>query len=254
MKFLILEDEVAASSRLRRMIIALRPDAICLAILRGVDESIQWFSENAYTGIDVAFVDIQLSDGLSFELFQLVDIAFPVIFTTAYDQYAIQAFQVHTIDYLLKPIKQEHLSDALAKLERYGRKVDVQALHAAIGSLPAARSKQRFVVKTGRSIRVVNVSDISYFYSEHKITYLVCFDGRRYAVDNTLDQLESSLSANSFYRANRQCIVSVHSIEEMQAHSRSRLKLLLRPASPYEIIVSTDKASAFKAWLRGGMS
>ncbi len=254
MKFLILEDEVAASMRLHRMILSLRPDATCLAILRGIDDALHWFAENDLAQIDVGFVDIQLSDGLSFELFALTDISFPVIFTTAYDKYAIQVFQVHTIDYLLKPIKHEQLGDALAKLDRYGKKLDTRLLQAAVATLPATQIRQRFVVKTGRSIRVVNVSDISYFYSENKITHLTCFDGRRYALDNTLDQLEASLSPAVFYRANRQCIVSIQGIEEMQTHSRSRLRLVLRPPSQQPVVVSTEKASVFKEWLRGGLS
>ena len=254
MKFLILEDEVAASMRLHRMILSLRPESTCLAILRGVDDALHWFAANDPNQIDVAFIDIQLSDGLSFELFTHVDVTFPVIFTTAYDQYAIQVFQVHTIDYLLKPIKREQLTSALLKLERYGKKSDAQALRVAVAAIPMGQIKQRFVVKTGRSIRVINVSDISYFYSENKITYLTCFDGRRYALDNTLDQLEANLNPEVFYRANRQCIVSLQGIEELQMHSRSRLKLLLRPPSPQEVIVSTEKATVFKEWLRGGMS
>lgn len=254
MKFLILEDEVAASMRLQRMIQSLRPESSCLAVLRGVEEALQWFAANDQKQVDVAFVDIQLSDGLSFELFTHLDVTFPVIFTTAYDQYAIQVFQVHTIDYLLKPIKQEQLADALVKLERYGRKTDMQVLQAAVAALPGAQSRQRFVVKTSRSIRVVNISDISYFYSENKVTYLTCFDGKRYAMDQTLDQLEVSLNPGMFYRANRQCIVSIHGIEELQTHSRSRLRLILRPPLAQDVIVSTEKAGSFKDWLRGGLS
>lgn len=254
MKFLILEDEVAASMRLQRMILALRPEATCLAILRGVDEAIHWFTEHEQDEVDVAFVDIQLSDGLSFEIFSLMDIVFPVIFTTAYDHYALQVFQVHTIDYLLKPIKQDQLSDALIKFERYGKTPNARLLRTVIDALPATQARQRFVVKTGRLIRVINVTDISYFYSENKITYLIGFDGKKYAIDNTLDQLETSLNPSVFYRANRQYIVSIHGIEEMQTHSRSRLKLVLRPPSLQEVVVSTEKAAAFKEWLRGGLS
>lgn len=254
MNFLILEDEIAASSRLQRMVLSLRPDAQCLATLRGVEEAVQWFSENDPGSVDVTFADIQLSDGLSFELFSLWDVASPVIFTTAYDQYALQVFQVHTIDYLLKPIKLEQLADALQKLERFGGKSKRASLDAVIEEMQGALPRQRFVVKAGRSIRVVNIADVSYFISENKITYLVCFDGRRYAIDFTLDQLESSLNSAVFYRANRQCIVCIHGIEELQSHTRSRLRLILRPPSPQEVVVSTEKASAFKEWLRGGSS
>ena len=254
MKFLILEDEIAASVRLHRMIKSLRPEAVCLATLRGVDEAVHWFAENGQNDVDVAFADIQLSDGLSFELFSLADIVFPVIFTTAFDQYAIQVFQVHTIDYLLKPIKYEQLTEALLKLERFGYKEKIPALRAAVAAMPVARLQHRFIVKAGKSIKIVNVADVSYFYSENKITYLTCFDGKRFALDNTLDQLESNLDPGVFYRANRQCIVSIQGIEEIQSHSRSRLRCLLKPRSPHEVIVSTEKASAFKEWLRGDLS
>jgi DNA-binding LytR/AlgR family response regulator len=251
MRFLIIEDEATASARLKRMILELRPAATCLGELRGVEDAVHWFNEHSSETIDVAFVDIQLSDGVSFELFDLVEIPFPIIFTTAYDQYALQVFKVHTIDYLLKPIKQEQLEAALEKFERYGIRPEMRALQAAISAMPAPKTRRRFVVKTGRSIRVVNIGDISYFYSENKITYLVCFDGRRYAVDEPLDQLETVLDNHEFYRANRQHIVSIHGISEMQTYSRSRLKLILNPPPKQDVIVSTEKASTFKAWLRG---
>jgi DNA-binding LytR/AlgR family response regulator len=254
MRYLIFEDEIAASMRLQRLIQALRPASVCIAVLRGVDEALHWFDENDQAQIDVAFVDIQLSDGLSFELFTHMDITFPVIFTTAYDQYAIQAFQVHALDYLLKPIKQEQLADALSKFERYGMRSESQALQAVISALPVVQNRQRFVVKVGKSIRVVNVVDVAYFYSENKITYLTTFDGKRYALDYTLDQLEASLNPAVFYRANRQCIVTVQGIEDMHTYSRSRLKLHLRPASSQEVIVSTEKAASFKEWLKGKTS
>lgn len=250
MKFLIIEDEMSASARLKRMILAIRPEATCLAELRGVEDALQWLQENGQGDIDAAFVDIQLSDGLSFELFDLVEVMFPVIFTTAYDHYAIQVFQVHTIDYLLKPIKRDQLHDALIKLDKYGKHINFHAVREAIAEIPAT-PRQRFMVKSGRSIRVVNVSDASYFISQNKISYVVCFDGKRYAMDHTLDQLEEMLSAHDFIRANRQCIVGIQGIEEVQTHSRSRLKLKLLPAAPQEVVVSTEKAAVFKDWLQG---
>jgi DNA-binding LytR/AlgR family response regulator len=187
-------------------------------------------------------------------LFSLIDVPFPVIFTTAYDQYAIQVFQVHAIGYLLKPIKRDELSETILKLERFGLRSKTPALDAALHEIQGPVPRLRFVVKTGRTMRVVNSVDISYFLSENKITYLTCFDGRRYAIDDTLDQLESNLNADMFYRASRQCIVNIKGIDEMHVHSRSRLRLTLRPPSAQEVIVSTGKTSAFKEWLRGDMS
>jgi DNA-binding LytR/AlgR family response regulator len=254
MKFLILEDEVAASMRLHRMILSLAPDGNCLAVLRGVDDALQWFADHPEPELDVIFADIQLSDGISLEIFSHLDIPYPVIFTTAFDQYALQVFQVHTMDYLLKPIKMEQLSDALQKLRRFGIRSDAQALQAAAQALPGGQIRQRFVVRSGKTIRIINVADISYFSSENKISYLTTFDGKRYAVDMTMDHLESTLNPVVFHRANRQYIVSLQGIEELISYPRSRLKVALKPPAPEEVIVSTEKTAAFKEWLRGGMS
>jgi DNA-binding LytR/AlgR family response regulator len=251
MKFLIIEDEVAASTRLKRMVTSIRPDAECLTELRGVDDAVHWFAAHGQAEIDVAFVDIQLSDGISFELFDLVDITFPVIFTTAYDHYVLRVFQVHTIDYLLKPIKLEQLNASIEKLDLFGGKPELRTIQAAIAAMPATPARQRFVVKSGHAIRVVSVTDVSYFYSEYKITHLVCLDGRRSAVDHTLDQLESMLDPLEFHRANRQYIVGIKSIDEMHTYSRSRLKLVLTPPASHDVVVSTEKASHFKDWLQG---
>jgi len=253
MRFLIIEDEIAASSRLRRMINSLKPEAECVAEVRGVADSLHWLNDHGQADVDVAFVDIQLSDGISFELFELVKFTIPVIFTTAYDEYVLRAFKVHTIDYLLKPIKLDQLRQALGKLDRVVGKPDLPAIQAAITAMPVPHSRRRFVVKGGRSIKIVNAVEISYFYSEHKITYLVCFDGRKFALDFTLDQLESSLDPHEFYRANRQYIVSIKGIAEMHAHSRSRLVLTLNPVAPHDVVVSTDKAPVFKEWLQGNI-
>jgi DNA-binding LytR/AlgR family response regulator len=251
MRFLIIEDEIAASTRLKRMVTSLRPDSECLTELRGIDDAVHWLGANGQAGIDVGFVDIQLSDGISFELFDLVEITFPVIFTTAYDHYALRVFQVHTIDYLLKPIKLDQLEASLAKLDRINGKSNMRTIQEAIATIPTPPSRQRFVVKSGHAIRVIPVSEVSYFYSEHKITHLVCFDGKRYGVDHTLDQIDSMLNPLDFHRANRQYIVSIKSIEEMHTYSRSRLKLILQPAAGQDVVVSTEKAPFFKDWLKG---
>lgn len=250
MKFLIIEDEVTASTRLRRMVLALKPEGDCLAELRGVEDALAWIAEHGQDGVDVAFVDIQLSDGLSFELFESIEILFPVIFTTAYDHYALRVFQVHTIDYLLKPIKQDQLRDALGKLEKFGSRVTPRSLREALSEIPSA-PRQRFMVRSGRAFRVVPVSEVRYFFSQNKITYLVAADGKRYALDTTLDHLETVLSQRDFKRANRQFIVCIEGIEELVPHTRSRLKIKLHPPARQEVVVSTEKASDFKEWLEG---
>lgn len=250
MRFLIIEDEPAAALRLKRMITTLRPDATCAAELRSVEEAVLWFAQHDQSHIDLAFADIQLGDGLSFEIFSHIEVTCPVIFTTAYDQYAIRAFQVHAIDYLLKPLKMDQLEAALGKFGRIASAMPTD-LQAVIASIPGAAHRQRFVVKTGRALRIVPVQEISYFLSENKITYCTTHEGRRYALDVTLDQLDTELDPAVFYRANRQCIVHIQGIGEMHAHSRARIRVVLRPPAPHEVIVSTEKSGAFKSWLQG---
>lgn len=251
MKFLIIEDEPLAARRLEKMIVSVRPESEMLAHLESVEESVAWLHTHDMDKIELAFVDIQLADGTSFEIFHLVETDFPVIFTTAYDAYAIQAFQVNAIDYLLKPVKRNELADAIQKYEKYDRiKMSGENLARLLSEMKPSY-KERFVVKVGRTIRVVRTADVAYFYTEDRITFLMDKDGKRYPVEMTLEQLESVLDPSEFYRANRQFIVHIRHIREMLAYSKSRLKLKLDPPIDRQIVVSTERASDFKEWLSG---
>lgn len=251
MKILIIEDEEPAAKRLQKMLKEIEPDINVLGQIVSVSSAVKWFGENAQP--DLLFSDIQLSDGLSFEFFKAVEVSCPVIFTTAYDQYAIDAFKVNSIDYLLKPIKKEELEKAVAKF----RKLAVSAAPPAIDinkllqtlSPAGAEYKKRFVVRYGEHIKTIDIEDVVYFYTEDKVTFLCTKDGRRYVIDYNLDTLDASLDPKSFFRINRQYIIGIHSIAEMFAYTKSRVLIKLNPPAKHETIVSTERSADFKHWL-----
>jgi two-component system LytT family response regulator len=250
---LILEDEDAAAKRLQKLISEMLPDADFLAIIPSVSDGIQWFS--AHAAPDLIFADIQLNDGTSFEIFKEVSVKSPVIFTTAFDAHALNAFKLNSVDYLLKPIKKDELKSALEKFKsiyhtgknQYGD--NLQQLVEALQKAPQFR--QRFVLRIGEHMKIIEVPDIAYFYTEHKANFIVTKDGKRYLADNTLDQLEEMLDPKSFFRINRQFIISYASIGEMFTYSKSRVLLKLNPPSKLDTIVSTERSATFKAWLSG---
>lgn len=250
MNILIIEDEQAAAQRLHKLITRIKPDINLLATLDSVESTIQWLEENKDTQIDLALVDIQLGDGTSFEVFEAVDISFPVVFTTAYDSYALEAFKVHAIDYILKPVKQQDLEDALEKYDRLDMG-DRQNVRALIKQMQGTQFKHRFVTKVGRTIKILHVDAIAYFMTELKISFAVMSDGKRYPVEYSLDQLDQILDPNTFYRANRQFIINIKAIKELHSYSKARLKVSLVPPPDQDVIVSTERSSRFKQWLAG---
>lgn len=251
MKILIIEDEEPAAKRLQKMLKEIEPGITVLGQIVSVSSAIKWFSENEKP--ELVFSDIQLSDGLSFELFKAVDVACPVIFTTAYDQYAIDAFKVNSIDYLLKPIKKEDLEKAVAKYKKLSVSaappaIDINKLLQTLN--PAgAEYKKRFVVRYGEHIKTIDIEEVVYFYTEDKVTFLCTKDGRRYVIDFNLDTLDASLDPKSFFRINRQYIIGIHSIAEMFAYTKSRVLIKLNPPAKHETIVSTERSADFKHWL-----
>lgn len=249
MKVLLIEDEPLAAQRLKKMILELRPQYEILDILESVQSVIEWFRHHTILP-DLLVMDIQLSDGLSFEIFQEIEIALPVIFTTAFDDYAIKAFKVNSIDYILKPIKLEELLAALVKFERVGRSQSLPNIRKALSQ--EQRLPKRFVLKLGGSIRTVEIADIAYCYTADKISFAMCFDGKRYPLDHNLEQIEELLDPAQFFRINRQMIVQFKAIKEIYTHTKSRVKVLVEPKSDQEWIVSTEKSSEFKEWLAGG--
>lgn len=251
MTILIIEDEEPAYKRLQKMLKELEPGHILLDQIVSVSSAVKWFKEN--NAPDLIISDIQLSDGISFEIFKQVDIKCPVIFTTAYDQYAIEAFKVNSIDYLLKPVKKEELGKAVTKFKALtpataAPDIDINKLLQSLQ--PAGTDyKKRFVVRYGEHIKTIDIEEVVYFYTEDKATFLCTKDARRFVVDFNLDTLDSILDPKVFFRINRQYIISIHSIAEMFAYSKSRVLIKLNPPSKHETIVSTERSADFKHWL-----
>ena len=249
---LIIEDEEAASQRLQKLVTEALPQANILPPVPSIRSAIDWFSGNAAP--DLIFLDVHLADGQSFEIFKKVKVTSPVIFTTAYDQYALEAFRVNSIDYLLKPIKKEELKRAIDKflnLNFAGHSdIDFQKLLLALQVQPSS-FKQRFVVKYGEHIKTIETSDAAYFYTENKANFLVTKDNKRFAIDYNLDQLEELLDPKKFFRINRQFIIGFHAIAEMFTYSKSRVLVRLNPSTKLETIVSSERSASFKSWLDG---
>ncbi len=253
MKVLIIEDEEVAAEVLMNLIRSCEPGIEVLHVLDSVEDSVEWFSDHEEP--DLLFLDIHLSDGSSFEIFEHVKLTCPIIFTTAYDQYALKAFKTKSIDYLLKPVKKEDLKNALVKYhEIYDhqsqdkQKVDLSDLEILIRG--SQRSyKSRFLVKSGNTIKSISVRDIAYLYYEDRATLLMTNDKKRYPIKYTLDEVEQLLDPEVFRRANRQYLVHIEAIDKIHAWFKGRIKLDLRPPQPSEIIVSADNTRAFKKWL-----
>ncbi len=251
MKYLIIEDEDPAAARLEKMIGEIMPDAEKAGHLVSVKSAVEYLKKNIHP--DLIFLDIQLGDGISFEIFKSIMPRCPVIFTTAYDQYAVQAFKVNSIDYLLKPVKREELFEALSKFKNnYSAPVDKVDYGQLVELLRNQKGFQkRFLIRFGDTIKAVDVSDVAYFYTENKINYLCTFDKKTYPIDQNLDQVEDIVDSGVFFRINRQVIVNVKAISRMISYSKSRVKLELNPPSEMETIVSTERSPNFKTWLTG---
>lgn len=253
MKILIIEDEPATAKRLENLVKELVPDAVILPTIDTVEESVAFFRHNPHP--DLAFMDIHLADGISFEIFERIDISFPVIFTTAYDQYAIKAFQVNSIDYLLKPVKQTELARSLEKYNKINSKpAGGQPDFHQLFEMLKQQSKpglKRIVVKIGQNIKATEISEIAYFIVENKTVYAVPKTGSRFPIDLTMEHLESELSPELFFRVNRGIIVSFDSIKTMFAYSKSRIKILLNPPCSEDVITSSERTNLFKEWLKG---
>ncbi len=251
MKILIIEDEDPAAKRLVKMLKEMEPDVTVPENIVSVSSAIRWFKENEQP--DLVFSDIQLSDGISFDIFKAVEVSCPIIFITAFDQYAIEAFKVNSIDYLLKPIKKEDLENALAKFKKLKAApatpaIDINKLLQSFN--PAGSDyKKRFVVRYGEHIKTINIEEVVYFYTEDKINFLATKEGRRFTIDFNLDALESMLDPKVFFRINRQYIIAIYSIGEMFAYSKSRVLIKLNPPAKHETIVSTERSADFKHWL-----
>jgi len=253
MKYLIIEDEAAAVRRLHKLIQHIHPQAEMIAELDSVAESIVWFEENDPP--DLVFLDIHLADGDSFEIFKEHKLEVPVIFTTAYNDYALKAFQLNSVDYLLKPIKSGDLDTALQKYQKYFSQQNAplpnyQQLLAALSPTQKTYQK-RLVVKQAGKLKTIEISEIAYFFIASKTTILRTQSGQDYVVDHRLDQLESILDPSFFFRINRQNIVHVNAIESMLPYTKARLKLNMYPPFEEAMVVSSERAATFKQWIKG---
>lgn len=250
MRILILEDEEQALLRLQKMIFKVIPDAVISGTPSSIEEAIAWFQNNPMP--ELIFMDIQLADGTSFQVFNRIKITCPVIFTTAYENYALQAFKVNSVDYLLKPLDENDVKSAIDKLKLLQQSGPVTIDYSGILDsikISQKKYKDRFIVKLGDTIKSLCVEDIAYFFTENKTNFVCTIEGKRLPVDFTLDQVEEMLNPKNFFRINRQFIIGHHAIDEMKAHSRSRIIVKLLPAYKATTVVSVDRAIEFRNWL-----
>jgi len=251
MTCLIIEDEKIAAERLKDLILKYDKEIEILAIIQSVKNSIEWFNDNAPP--DLIFMDIQLADGLSFEVFEKTIVTSPVIFTTAFEEYTLRAFKVNSIDYLLKPIDYSDLKSAIEKFKnspfnqnvyRYPQEVFDRVLKSF-----TKEYKSKFVIKVGEHIKMIPVDEVCCFYSVEKATFLQTTGNRSYAINHSLDQLIDLLDPAKFFRVNRQYIVAFSSIKDILQYTSSRLRLKILNNEDKEIIVSREKVQDFKSWL-----
>lgn len=273
MNILIIEDEEATARKLQRLLVQVAPTTILAGQLGSVEESVAWLRTNPMP--ELILMDIELADGQSFEIFNQVAVTCPVIFTTAYDEYALKAFKVNSIDYLLKPVREADLRAALAKLqalkqslagpdsgwqdsligllrqlnpERAGESGSATAKPGAPAT-EARAERTRFLVKQGQRMFSISIEQITYFYTRSKITFLKASDGQDWMIDYTMDELENMLNPQRFFRLNRQIIAELRSVEKVHLYFNGKLKVSLTPAFPEEVLVSREKAGDFKRWL-----
>ena len=250
MTTIIIEDEKPAARLLQRKLQKL--DVEVGVMLHSVEESMEWFTANKHP--DLIFLDIQLSDGLSFEIFENIDIKSAVIFTTAYDEYALRAFKLNSIDYLLKPIDEDDLEVAVAKFKSRLPKqetlqLDFDQIKKMLSNPFDKNYKKRFTVKIGQHLKVILIEEIECFFSENKGTYLHTFDNRNFLIETTLELLEQDLNPSEFFRVSRKFIIPLKAIKEIVVHSNSRLKVILPTYKEEEVIISREKVVGFKKWI-----
>lgn len=251
-KVLLIEDEKPAAEWLHQLILKFDPQISILTVIDSVRGAEEWFQQ--HPAPDLVFMDIQLADGLSFEIFERVKVPCPVIFTTAYEEYAIKAFKVNSVDYLLKPIAYKELEAAILKFSQQIKSlqptppISIELLNK-VKEMLRKQYKTRFVIKVGDHLKSIPVEDILFFYSLEKATYLCTADFRTYLVDYSLDHISEMIDEQRFFRINRKYILSNQSIADIVVYSNSRLKIKLKKPDEESIIVSRDKVPGFKEWL-----
>lgn len=252
----IIEDESAAAELLQTLLHTIAPTIHILAVLDSVPAAVRWLSSNPPP--DVIFADIQLSDGISFDIFRQVRVESPIIFTTAFDEFALRAFKLNSIDYLLKPITREELRLSLDKLGKYRKSLappNIGNEHNALDTVLTKLSRQeetyrmRFLIEHGDTLHIITTENVAYIYTSNQTTYLVTSKGAKHVLDMRLDDLEKQLSPHLFFRANRQYIISVHAITHIRHSFNRKLRIYLTPPTQEEVLVSRERATLLKAWL-----
>ncbi|ADR23639.1 DNA-binding response regulator [Marivirga tractuosa] len=249
MRVLIIEDERPAATRMKQLIVKYLPQADIYGHLDSISSAVKWL-QNEPTP-DLIFCDIELADGQSFEIFEQVEIKSPIIFTTAYDQFAIKAFKLNSIDYLLKPIDPEELEQAILKFknQQFQPQLDLGQIQQLLKP-QGVHYKSRFMVKIGEKIQSIPTDEVSYFFSAERTTFMQTNEvGKRYILDYTLDQIEEMLEPTNFFRLNRKYIASFKSIDQVLSYSNSRLKIKLKNSEDNDILISREKVAKFKEWL-----
>ncbi|MEO0727120.1 MAG: LytTR family DNA-binding domain-containing protein [Bacteroidota bacterium] len=250
MNILLVEDELPAYRRLQKLLHQQLPNAQISEQVESISGAISYFQNKPEP--DLIFMDIQLADGLSFSIFETVEIQSPIIFTTAFDQYTLRAFKVHSIDYLLKPIEEEALAAAIQKYERFFQKQDqvpTQMIQQLVQQMERPSYRERFLVKTGNSLAYLQADEIAYFYSDQSLVFARKKDQKQHHIDASLDQLEQQLDPKQFFRISRKAIVNVDAIQKIDTYFNGRLLLHLNPVCDFQSTVSRDRVGAFKAWL-----
>jgi len=254
MRIIIVEDEILAVERLSDLILQYDSNIKIIESLDSVESTVEWFKNNEAP--DLAFFDIQLADGLSFEIFEQTNVKCPIIFTTAFDEYALRAFKVNSVDYILKPIDNKELIQAFQKFDRTQQQspptpqIDLIRQAMEMIQSPQKNYKSRFIVKSGNHISAIEIPEIAYFFSEHKMSWIKTFSGKKYMVDYKMEALESITDPLNFFRLNRKYISSFKAIQDVVSYSNSRLKIkLLDMPADEEILISREKVQDFKKWL-----
>jgi len=252
MKAIIIEDEELAARRLKSLIAECDPEIEVIAMLESIEDSVAWFKQSPSP--DLIFLDIHLEDGLSFAIFDEVKVTSPIIFTTAFDEYAIKAFKLKSIDYLLKPISKDELCRAIEKFKDWGSNQKPLVDLSELVQLIAPRKnnyRERFSVAVADKLKTIDVIDIAYIFSASSITFAVTFDKHQYALDQSIDKISTELNPASFFRVNRQHLVCHKAIVNVHVYPKSRLKLEMNPTVKEMVFVSIDKVPDFKKWLDG---
>jgi DNA-binding LytR/AlgR family response regulator len=252
MKILLIEDEHFAAEKMKKLIHDINESSTVIDVLDSVESSIEWLQNNDHP--DLILSDIHLADGICFTIYATVNVQCPIIFVTAYEKYAIKAFEVNSIDYLLKPIQKERLQQAIEKYESTTKSTAVEstALFTEFKALMAQANKEyksRFLCKLGNKIKSVPTESIRYFYSKDKLTFLIDENNNRFPVNNNLEEIDSMLDPKFFFRVNRKYIIHFDGIDEIHPYFKGRLKLKLNPNIEDDIVVSTERSPLFKAWL-----